>query len=149
MSQHDFKISKTWGPENRIKDVVMIPPKMIKAELWGRATPANPLPEYHGIDAVPAGFFPKLWREAEEQLEVARRVVFIGYSFPPADFTFKNLFRRANFYKDRRPVPAIDIVDPNAAELARRFQDSFRIPVPLENQYLSLKSYLTSARPPA
>ncbi len=42
--------------------------------------------------------------------------------------------------------PEIDIVDPNAAELARRFEQSFKIEVPVNNLYFSLQSYLYSER---
>jgi hypothetical protein len=42
--------------------------------------------------------------------------------------------------------PEVDIVDPNAPELAERFYRSFKIRVPMENQYLSLRSYLAGER---
>src|SRR6185312_11256751 len=78
-------------------DVVMIPPKMIKPEINGRFESTSPASdnasEKHGNRALPQGFYRDLWHEAEEQLGNCRRLVFIGYSFPAADFAVSNLLR--------------------------------------------------------
>ena len=104
------------------------------------------LPNLPGF--MPPNFYPKLWTEAQEQLSRSRRIVFIGYSFPPADFAVSNMLRRAFsiMKKSTGNFPTVDIVDPNAAVLAKRFEQSFKIGVPTENQYLSLGSYLHSGR---
>ena len=126
-----------------------MPPKMIKPEIWDTDIEFsdNKFINY-GNDAVP-GFYPKLWREAQEQLERCRRIVFVGYSFPPADFAVGNMLRRAISKRkvSTQTFPEIDIVDPKAAELAERFEQSFKIKIPVENQYLSLRNYLYSTRP--
>ena len=138
-------IAKDWHPGARGDDVVMMPPKMIKPEVWGRASDAA---GSGGNTHVSDDFYPRLWTEAEDQLSRSRRVVFIGYSFPPADFAVSNMLRRAiaAMKVDTGRFPEVDIVDPNAAELAERFKQSFAIHVPIRNQYLSVENYLTSKR---
>jgi hypothetical protein len=141
-------IAKGWSPGDRPEQVVMMPPKMIKPEIWGRPGTDAPLPDSGGNDVTSGDFYPKLWIEAEEQLALCRRIVFVGYSFPPADFAVSNMLRRAVSARKiaTGSFPVVDIVDPSAAELARRFEQSFKIKVPNENQYLSLGNYLSSSR---
>lgn len=141
-------IANGWHSNNREGDVVMMPPKMIKQEVWGRPEMAKLSPTTGGNRFVSADFYPDLWGEAEEQLAHSRRIVFIGYSFPAADFAVGNLLRRAisSMKVDTNRFPEVDIVDPNAAELARRFEQSFKIRVPIENQHLSLSAYLQGDR---
>jgi hypothetical protein len=141
-------VSRDWQSGDKTTDVVMMPPKMIKPEVWGRRSTANPEALTGGNDSVSEDFYPAIWREAEEQLSRCRRLVFIGYSFPPADFAVGNLLRRAISSMKVRTgyFPAVDIVDPNAAALARRFEQSFKIEVPIERQYLSLRNYLSTQR---
>jgi hypothetical protein len=126
----------------------MMPPKMIKPEIWGRQATSNLSSVTAGNNEIPASFYPELWEEAEGHLAGCRRIVFIGYSFPPADFAVSNMLRRAisTMKVSTNSFPQIDIVDPNAADLAKRFEKSFKINIPVENQYLSLKSYLNSKR---
>lgn len=140
-------ITKGWYPHDRSADVVMMPPKMIKPEVWGRRT--NTFPAASGGNSkISEDFYPRLWAEAERQLSVCRRIVFIGYSFPPADFAVSNMLRRAisTMKVSTGRFPDVDIVDPNSAELAKRFEQSFKIKVPIDNQFLSLRNYLASKR---
>lgn len=129
----------------------MMPPKMIKPEVHGHGKTVSltdgPWPS-EGNVATSGEFYPHLWMEAEKQLARCRRLVFIGYSFPAADFAVGNLLRRAiSTMKDvDGRFPEVDIVDPNAAQLALRFKQSFKIDVPINNQYLSLGSYLSGKR---
>jgi len=141
-------IASNWDSEGRTSDVVMMPPKMIKPEVWGQVARSDPLTQIGGNKATSREFYPKLWAEAEEQLSRSKRLVFIGYSFPPADFAVSNMLRRAISAQkvEKGEFPLVDIVDPNATQLARRFEQSFNINVPIESQYLSLASYLSSAR---
>jgi SIR2-like domain len=141
-------ITRGWYPGDRPEDVVMMPPKMIKPEIWGRQTTGNLLPGSGGNNKTSEDFYPRLWIEAEEQLALCRRIVFVGYSFPPADFAVSNMLRRAVSARkmETGSFPDVDIVDPNSAELARRFEQSFKIKVSSENQYLSLRNYLSSNR---
>lgn len=141
-------ISRAWDPGGRFRDVVMMPPKMIKPEVWGRQQTDDPSPGSGGNGQVSKDFYRRLWAEAEKQLSRCRRLVFIGYSFPPADFAVGNMLRRAisSMKVSTGHFPDVDIVDPNSAELAKRFQQSFKIKVPIENQHLSLRNYLSSTR---
>jgi hypothetical protein len=140
------EITARWTPRDRPESVVMMPPKMIKSEIWIR--PSGAEPPAGGNGHVSEDFYPSLWAEAEEQLSHCRRLVFIGYSFPPADFAVGNLLRRAISAQkvSAGRFPDVDIVDPNAANLAVRFKQSFKLEVPIENQYLSLRNYLISDR---
>lgn len=138
-------ISRGWHPGERQSDVVMMPPKMIKPEVWGRRSDAVTT---GGNSWVSEDFYPSLWEEAETQLSHCRRIVFVGYSFPAADFAVSNMLRRAisEMKVSTGKFPEVDIVDPNAARLAERFSQSFAIEVPISNQYLSLGNYLISQR---
>lgn len=141
-------ITRTWDPAGRYRDVVMMPPKMIKPEVWGRQQPKNLSGGSGGNRQISGDFYPRLWAEAEKQLSRCRRLVFVGYSFPPADFAVSNMLRRAisTMKVSTGRFPDVDIVDPNSAELATRFKQSFKIKVPIDNQYLSLRNYLSSKR---
>jgi len=127
--------------------LVMMPPKMIKSEIWDKSSDYQKGINKVGNDAV-VGFYRAIWDEAQKQLELCRRIVFIGYSFPPADFAVGNMLRRAisSMKVVKQKSPEIDIVDPNAPQLAERFEQSFKIKVPSANQYLSLQNYLDSTR---
>lgn len=141
-------IARQWDSEGRTADVVMMPPKMIKPEVWGQIAEGDPLARIGGNKAVSADFYPTLWSEAEEQLSRAKRFVFIGYSFPPADFAVINMLRRSISIQkvDRGEFPIVDVVDPNASQITKRVEQLFSIGVPTENQYLSLASYVSSSR---
>lgn len=141
-------ITTGWHPGKRSGDVVMMPPKMIKPEVWGRQSAANLPMSSGGNSYISPEFYPDLWMEAEKQLSHCRRIVFVGYSFPPADFAVSNMLRRAisTMKVSTGSFPDVDIVDPNAAGLAKRFEQSFKIKVPIENQYLSLRNYLSGKR---
>lgn len=139
-------IESHWAAASNLREVVMMPPKMIKPEIWDAGSIEPTSDSVYGNRAL-SGFYPKIWREAEDQLKLCRRIVFIGYSFPPADFAVGNMLRRSlSEIKATRQSPAIDIVDPNATQLAERFEKSFKIKVPMGNCYLSLKSYLDTNR---
>jgi len=43
----------------------------------------------------PTSKFGRIWTKAFEELSKADEIIFIGYSFPPADFLAKDLFRKA------------------------------------------------------
>lgn len=140
-------ITKSFSPNGRFDDVVMMPPKMLKREIWGEEPTEEKTGTLCGNWAVHSRrLYPKIWREAETHLVRAKRIVFIGYSFPAADTSVYGLLRRslseAKTRRERGEHPEIFIVDPNAAQLARRFYQSFKIEVPPQNQFLSLESYV-------
>lgn len=124
---------KNWGSSNKEGEVIkMMPPKMFKTEITSPAQNNS--------------FYMDVWKEAEEQLLRCRRLVFIGYSFPPTDFAVGNMLRRAiSKIKQQRSLE-IDLVDPNVLELAKRFNESFKMQIPIRNQYLSLENYLETKR---
>lgn len=76
----------------------------------------------------PGTILHKLWLIAREQLQYCRRIVFIGYSFPPTDFYSEWLFRQIYFLEDRRPE--IVVVNPEIMKtrsaVAARYQNIFR-----------------------
>ncbi len=124
------KISEEWGAKANYERVVMMAPKMIK------------------VQELKEDLYKKLWKEAETQLIRSKRLVFIGYSFPPADYAVANLLRRvfSKIKKKKRKIPQIVIVDPEASERARNFEESFGIHIEIENMFLSLSSFVTSSR---
>lgn len=141
----DLIISRRFSCEHRGSDVVMMPPKMLKSEIWGDEPTEVETEPHRGNWAVhDEKLYPGIWSEAEKHLSRSKRIVFIGYSFPAADFSVFGLIRRALAkakYKYQE-VPVIHIVDPNAATIAVKFAQSFHIEVPVERQFLSLSSYV-------
>ena len=62
-------------------------------------------------------FVPEVWAEAKEDLESADRVVFFGYSLPPADIDAEKLFQRA--IMANRNIEKVDVIDPLPAIAGR------------------------------
>jgi len=138
-------ITKNFSPNGRPDDVVMMPPKMLKREIWGEKPTEEQTRPLRGNWAIhDQKLYPNIWREAEEHLLRAKRIVFIGYSFPAADTSVFGLLRRslATSKIKHGEHPEIFIVDPNAPSLAQRFYQSFKIQVPSKNQFLSLATYV-------
>lgn len=130
--------------ESYYDKVVMMPPKMLKREIWGDEPTEEKTDPLRGNWAVSAkALYKKMWNEAEEHLSRSKKIVFIGYSFPAADTSVWGLLRRAFAEaKIKKKQPEIIIVDPNAKEIAEKLKKSFQIEVPLKNQFLSLQSYV-------
>lgn len=142
--ENERVITKTLSPDGQFDGVVMMPPKMLKREIWGEEPTEDKTEPLRGNWAVhERGLYRKIWREAEEHLVRAKQLIFIGYSFPAADTSVFGLLRRslAIAKTKRGEHPEIFIVDPNAAQLAERVQQSFQIEVPAKNQFLTLASY--------
>jgi hypothetical protein len=140
-----FNIAKDFSPREQIDDVVMMPPKMLKREIWGEEPTEEKTNPLRGNWAVhDKHLYREIWREAESHLARSKQIVFIGYSFPAADTSVYGLLRRSlALAKNEHGIhPNVVIVDPNAAELAKRFKQSFQVEIPLENQFLSLSSYV-------
>jgi hypothetical protein len=149
--EQDLSISKFWGIKEDYENVVMMPPKMIKKEIWRQdktvQSTVQPDDIRHGNEAI-GDLYPDLWKEAEDRLSDCKKIVFIGYSFPPADYAVTNMLRRAlsKIKVSTQKSPTICIVDPRASDLAKRFEDSFKLEVPIHNRFLSLQSYLNNPR---
>jgi hypothetical protein len=80
---------------------VLVPPTWSKGE------------HYRGIE--------KVWARAAHELGEARYVFIIGYSLPPTDQFFRLLF--ALGAQGKVPLTRIDLFDPNAEEVSRRFEE--------------------------
>lgn len=61
--------------------------------------------------------FDTLWRRAAEELSRCRRLVIVGYSFPPTDFATKRLFLET--FADRPPLDELVVVDPDQERIER------------------------------
>lgn len=144
-------IQADYSPRNKFDDVVMMPPKMLKHEIWG-GEPTEPStdPPKGNWAVHKESFYPHLWKDAESALSKAKRVVFIGYSFPAADTSVYGLIRRSLALAKTKyhEYPEIEIVDPNALSLATVFRRAFMIEIPLKNQFLSLDSYVSERERP-
>lgn len=60
-------------------------------------------------------FLPQVWEDAQATLLQCHRLIFFGYSLPPADIEAEKLFQRSIYANDR--LRAVEVVnpDPNAA----------------------------------
>lgn len=142
--KNEYTIITSTSKEDYYDNVVMLPPKMLKSEIWGDEPTEKKTEPVRGNWAVyEKKLYKKLWEEAEEHLSCSKKIVFIGYSFPAADTSVWGLLRRAFAEtKVKRKRLDIIIVDPNAKEIAEKLKKSFQIEVPLRNQFLSLESYV-------
>lgn len=90
------------------------------------------------------GFFQRLWLIARAQLPRFRRVIFIGYSFPPNDSYSDWLFRHFRFLDT--PPPEIVVINPEATKrrhLVRARYDRLFKGFPIE-YFTTLEPYLSS-----
>jgi hypothetical protein len=73
-------------------------------------------------------FLHKLWLLTREKLAYTKRIVFIGYSFPPTDFYTEWLFRQIHYYEDANFE--IDVVNPEMFKrgslIPERYKSIFR-----------------------
>ena len=128
----NLEITKKWALDSDYKKAFMMPPKMVKNEIF-----------------VKDSLYRQIWQEAEERLEKCKKIVFIGYSFPAADYAVTSMLRRIisaiKKLKGRKP-PKIVIVDPRVESLSAQFYSSFRLEVKPEDRYLSISSFLAEDR---
>jgi hypothetical protein len=75
------------------------------------------IPPVYAKQALIQAFLPAVWTDARRDLQDADRVVFFGYSLPPADIDAEKLFQRTLAANDR--LAAIDVVDPEPGAAAR------------------------------
>jgi hypothetical protein len=62
-------------------------------------------------------FFPQVWEDAHEHLRQCSRLIFFGYSLPPADIEAEKLFQRSIFGNDR--LAGVDVINPDPDAAAR------------------------------
>ncbi len=76
----------------------------------------------------PGSILHKLWLIARQKLGSCRRIVFVGYSFPTADFYSEWLFRQVRFLEGS--LPEIIVVNPamkkSGSDVQRRYQRLFK-----------------------
>jgi hypothetical protein len=66
-----------------------------------------------------------VWAEMERQMSEAKALVFIGYSFPPADLYFSSVLRSVLAKRDTDPK--IVVVNPDAVEIQKRLIERFAL----------------------
>jgi hypothetical protein len=82
------------------------------------------VPPVYNKQALIQRFLPEVWEDAQKALASCDRVIFYGYSLPPADIEAEKLFQRAIF--GNSSLTAVDVVNPDpdaAARYARLLPD--------------------------
>jgi hypothetical protein len=67
----------------------------------------------------------EVWTSMEHEMQEAKALVFIGYSFPPADLYFSSILR--SVLADRDGAPAVAIVNPDAVAIRERLRQRFAL----------------------
>ncbi len=107
-------------PPVRVTRRRKVPPQLrfTKAKGRGRSTwymwPVI-IPPVYNKQVLIQRFIPQVWEDAEAVLSTCDRLIFFGYSLPPADIEAEKLFQRSIYSNDA--LKAVDVVnpDPNAA----------------------------------
>lgn len=89
----------------KIKEILIIPPT------WHK-------------DGVKYDIIKKIWANASKKLENAERIIFIGYSFPQSDLTFKFLLL-SSLAKNKNRFN-VEVIDPNIQNTAGRYLEIFK-----------------------
>ena len=66
--------------------------------------------------------FRYLWNMANQAIQEAKEITFIGYSLPPTDFMTEFMFRQARMGHSQKQVT---VISPEATELRLRYEDIF------------------------
>jgi hypothetical protein len=67
----------------------------------------------------------RIWADMEGQMRRAKALVFIGYSFPPADLYFASILRSVLAAREAKPY--VVIVNPDAVSIAERLRSRFAL----------------------
>jgi hypothetical protein len=70
--------------------------------------------------------FRYLWNMANQAIQEAKEITFIGYSLPPTDFMTEFMFRQARMGHSEKRVT---VISPDAAKLQPRYEDIFGLGV--------------------
>lgn len=62
-------------------------------------------------------FLPQVWDDARDALAECDRLIFFGYSLPPADIEAEKLFQRAIY--GNKSLPSVEVVNPDPGAAAR------------------------------
>ena len=63
-----------------------------------------------------------LWNMANQAIQEAKEITFIGYSLPPTDFMADFMFRQARM---GHPQKEVTVISPDATDLRSRYEDIF------------------------
>jgi len=83
-----------------------------------------------------------IWGSMERQMDRAKALVFIGYSFPVADLYFSSVLR--SVLASRYSPPQVVIVNPDAVAISSRVQSRFSLSKPL--LYFGIEQFVDLTR---
>jgi hypothetical protein len=75
------------------------------------------IPPVYNKQALIQNFLPHVWDDARDALLNCDRVVFFGYSLPPADIEAEKLFQRA--LHSNNAIDGITVINPDPGAAAR------------------------------
>ena len=81
--------------------------------------------------------FPSLWEYAQKSIEIADKIIILGYSFPKTDVKTNDLFMNA--FLKRKSIPDIVIVNPFPDSIYHKFVYELGIP---EKKIVIFKEYI-------
>ena len=84
----------------------------------------------------------KVWSNLEREMKSARVLVFVGYSFPPADLYFSSVLRSVLAVRARKPK--VVIVNPDAVAIADRLEKRFSLEEVVK--YFDFQHFLRASR---
>jgi hypothetical protein len=85
-----------------------------------------------------------VWEQMESQLQQAKALAFIGYSFPEADLYFSSVLRSVLSRMSKGVL--IIIVNPDAWAICQRLASRFAIPIQNFRLFFELKSFVQMKR---
>jgi hypothetical protein len=125
---------------------VLVAPTHLKFVRSNGAT--SPASDGNDSGNLPAGYldlFPQvqeIWAEMEQQMSIAKALVFVGYSFPVADLYFSSVLR--SVLASRRARPNVVIVNPDAVAVGARVTARFKLRKP--TLYFDLEQFVYTSR---
>jgi hypothetical protein len=75
------------------------------------------IPPVYNKQALIQRFIPQVWEDAETALMQCKRLIFFGYSLPPADIEAEKLFQRSIYANEE--LDTLDVVNPDPDSAAR------------------------------
>jgi hypothetical protein len=127
-----------WTPTN---ETYKVAGQLLSPVEWTIIDPGNPHPEdryqcsecaaqglgtrlatFSYLKALDFPMFQKSWFSAERILRDAKNWVFIGYSFPAADFEFKYMLKRVQLSRAEPPKFVVISGDPGAEKTYENYQ---------------------------
>jgi hypothetical protein len=115
--------------------------RQIPQRLRWSGRPVRPVvvPPVYAKQPFLEGLMGPVWREARDNLTMADRVVFLGYSLPPADIEAEKLFQRA--LRHNESSRWIDLVNPDPGAAGRYASALPHVPL---RRYETIQQFLAS-----